>query len=86
MTYFVDLLARLTMESPGGALTGKVKKFKAFKKWAMKVREKPAPKNPLRPVKPKNKLPEGAPGAGLDLVAMIRGKVGRSALTSLLLV
>ena len=82
-----DLSCRFAGEIDVGvsrcSLTGKVKKFKTFKKWAMRVREKPAPKNPLRPVKLKNKILEGAPWAGIDLVAMIRGKVGRSASTPL---
>eukprot|EP00951_Prasinocladus_malaysianus_P034426 scaffold347393_cov38-Prasinocladus_malaysianus.AAC.1 len=48
-----------------------VKLFKSFKKWAAKVREKPAPKNPLRPTKKKRAI-QG--GGSQDLVAMIRGK------------
>lgn len=54
---------------PVRAVPGKVKKFKGFSKWASKVRSKPPPKNPLKPIRPRHQ------GASQDLVAMIRGKV-----------
>uniref|UniRef100_A0A061QXB2 DnaJ homolog subfamily C member 9 n=1 Tax=Tetraselmis sp. GSL018 TaxID=582737 RepID=A0A061QXB2_9CHLO len=54
-----------TIENSIGA--GKVKKHSAFVKWAKKVRETPAPRDPLKPIKP---MKQGSQ----DLVAMIRGK------------
>mmetsp|Transcript_22140 Transcript_22140/g.61460 ORF Transcript_22140/g.61460 Transcript_22140/m.61460 type:complete len:269 (-) Transcript_22140:1333-2139(-) len=48
---------------------GTARSFKRFARWAEKVRQKPAPKNPL---KPSSRSAGGGPGQ--DLVAMMKGK------------